>query len=157
MEVSRNYRIAAGATMLAGTLALFGASSANAAYSACRSDPVISLSNGQQMTLYEDISADPSQITGISYQLKLPVGVSVTSISYVGQIPANVQSVTVSSTNPANTYDDLVTVQSVSATGKPISSPVVAYLAGTSSAGTYGSVQVQGHTNQQLHIHVVGS
>jgi hypothetical protein len=48
----------------------------------CRTDPIVTLSNGYQMTLWSDIYTDVSLVRGVSYTLHVPVGVSVQGVSY---------------------------------------------------------------------------
>jgi hypothetical protein len=60
---------------------MIGASSAFAAVGICRTDPSVSLSNGQNITMWDTIYTDPSQVVGIYYTLHVPTGVTVVNVS----------------------------------------------------------------------------
>jgi len=73
----------AGATLavaIAGGTVFSGIS--HAAYTICRTDPIVTLSNGAQITMYADIQANASDIKSVIYQLHGPAGTSVVGISY---------------------------------------------------------------------------
>ena len=48
----------------------------------CRSDPLVTLSNGMQVRLTATIMTDPSQVSNVAYTLHVPQGLSVTSVQY---------------------------------------------------------------------------
>jgi len=49
---------------------------------ACRTDPTVTLSNGYSATLWAIIQTDVSNVTGVTYQLHVPQGVTVSNVSY---------------------------------------------------------------------------
>jgi hypothetical protein len=51
-------------------------SSAGAAVSGCRGDPIVWLSNGTKLTMIASIAADPSQIKLVTYTVHAPRGLS---------------------------------------------------------------------------------
>src|SRR2546421_6147754 len=73
----------------------FGLGNAEASFAVCRSDPTITLSDGTQLTLYEDIAVSAASVRSITYQLRIPSGLSVRSIQYSGAVPSSLQRVTV--------------------------------------------------------------
>jgi hypothetical protein len=123
--------------------------SADAHTTYCRTDPAIALSNGAVITLYEDIADVSTDVTKITYQLHVPVGVTVTSITYSGDVPSSLQSVTVmADENPGN-YDGYTTVY----TATP-NVAVTAYASGTANGTTTVSTHTSGHSGQLLHSHL---
>jgi hypothetical protein len=135
-----------GAAALAAALAVvFSAGGAYANIGACRSDPVVTLSNGTQVTLYEDISDSASDVSSISYQLHVPTGLKVKSIAYQGAVPSNVQTITVTADENAGNYDGYTVVKT-----KTPNISVAAYM---SANGTV-SCHTSGHSGQTLHSHL---
>ena len=61
---------------------VFRPGSAFAGVTVCDTDPVVTLSNGQTITLWDAVSADPSSIRGVSYTLHIPQNLRVVSVSY---------------------------------------------------------------------------
>jgi len=118
---------------------------AQAAISGCRSDPAVTLSNGVQILLYEDISDTATDVTKITYTLHVPVGVTVTSISYSGAVPSKLQSLTTVADENSGNYDGYTLVST-----KTPNVPVAAYMSanGTVSAHTNGS------SGELLHSHL---
>ena len=121
------------------------AASASAAVGVCRSDPAVTLSNGVTVTLHEDISDAPSDVTQIAYQLFVPRGVTVKSVAYAGAVPPNVQSISTVASQNAGDYDAYTTVY----TGTP-NVPVTAYM----SANSTVSCHTDGHSGQHQHSHL---
>lgn len=72
-------RVWAAALLAASVLATPLAPRAHAAFGACRSDPLVTLSNGVTLRLYADIATDASQVQQVAYALHGPVGTSVVS------------------------------------------------------------------------------
>jgi hypothetical protein len=127
----------------------FGVGTSHAASSYCRSDPTLTLSNGAQVTLYENIYDASTDVTRISYQLHIPVGTTVKSISYSGAVAGSLQAITtVADENPGD-YDAYTVVT----TGKTNIS-VTAYMAGSSPTSSAASCQTAGHSGQTLHSHL---
>jgi hypothetical protein len=140
--------LAGSSFLLAGSLLLAGAGGVNAA-SACRTDPLVTLSNGAQIALYEDIYDSASDTTGLSYQLYIPVGLTVTSVTYQGAVPSSLQKIAVTANENPGNYDAYAVVSTQ--TGN-IS--VTAYMTGTSNGSTTVSCHTTGHSGQQLHSHL---
>jgi hypothetical protein len=120
------------------------AGGAHAQISGCRSDPVVTLSNGDQVTLYEDISDTATDVTQITYQLHIPVGLSVKSVTYSGAIASKLQSITLTADENLGNYDAYTVVST-----KTPNIPVTAYM----TANTTTSTQTAGHSGQVLHSH----
>jgi|SRR5579872_1076488 len=146
----RSSRVALGASALVGSALMgsFAATGADAA-SACRSDPIVALSNGTQLTMYEDISDTAAVVTSITYQLHIPVGLTVKSIVYQGAVPGSVQSITVYADENTGNYDAYAVVN----TRTPNTS-VTAYMSGTGNRTTAVSCHTNGHSGQLLHSHL---
>jgi hypothetical protein len=62
--------------------AFAGTNLAHAAIGACRSDPIVLLSDGATVQLYTDIFDAPTSVTHVSYVLHARVGTTVVSITY---------------------------------------------------------------------------
>jgi hypothetical protein len=58
------------------------AGNASAAISYCRTDPIVTFTNGTQVALEADVAANPDDILGIAYVLRAPAGSQVASIAY---------------------------------------------------------------------------
>jgi hypothetical protein len=140
------FRLRLGLPLAVTLVALLGqAVGASAQTVTCRTDPVVALSNGVSVTLYETITDTATDVTKITYALHVPVGVSIKSISYVGAVPATAQSITLhQDENPGN-YDAYTEVY----TATP-NIPVTAYMAANSTV----SCQTAGHSWQLLHSHL---
>lgn len=100
----------------------------------CRSDPVIYLSNGKTVTLYETISDVSADVTGGNYILHGPMGTSVTSASWSGTLGSQ-QSLTYYADQKAGDYSASSTVLT-----KKTGIPVTAYMQvdGNSSKSSSG-------------------
>lgn len=57
---------------------------AQAAAVACRTDPIVTLSNGDVVIILVDIATAPENVTRIDYKLHVPKGVTATNIIYTG-------------------------------------------------------------------------
>lgn len=144
-------RLSFGGAALCGGLLLtsLGAVGVHAAVTACRSDPTVTLSNGAQVTLYEDIADTASDVTGITYQLHIPVGLTVTSVTYSGAISSSLQSLSVTADENTGNYDAYTVVST-----KTPNIAVTAYMSGTANGSTTVSCQTAGHSGQTLHSHL---
>jgi len=76
----------------------------------CRNDPVVSLSNGTTLTVWESIGDYSSDVESISYEVHVPKGVWVRSVTYSGDVPASLQSLNVYADENAGNYDTYATV-----------------------------------------------
>lgn len=65
-------------------LFLFPLAPAQAAFVLCRTDPIVTLSNGHVVSIYVEIATYPEDIDKIEYKLHVPKGVTATSIVYLG-------------------------------------------------------------------------
>lgn len=149
-RIHRSGPLLLGSAVLAAGLLIGPLAPAHAAIAACRSDPTVTLSSGVQVTLYEDISDTATDVSSISYQLHIPVGVTVKSIAYSGAVPSSVQSVTTYADEGAGNYDAYTVVN----TRTPNIS-VTAYGSATSPAGTtVVSTHTSGNSSQSLHSHL---
>ena len=61
---------------------VMGSGQTRAAFAVCRTDPIVTLSNGHTVTLAAEISADPSQVTSVQYVLHVPHDLTATNIAY---------------------------------------------------------------------------
>jgi hypothetical protein len=111
----------------------------------CRTDPVIRLSNGVTLRLFEDIRDTPRDVTGITYGLEVPAGVRITSISYSGPVPTDLQSVAVAQQDRPGNYEEYAYVQT-----RARHVTVTAYV----TAGARRSARVVGRSNEMLHVHL---
>src|SRR5215471_15514530 len=75
--------------LLGGTMLLAGlfagsltATQAHAHISICRRDPILTLSNGAQLTLYTDTSTDATNMKLVTFAVHLPKTITVKSILY---------------------------------------------------------------------------
>lgn len=57
---------------------------ASAAYIACSGDPIIYLSNGDQLSITVDIQSNADLVKSVTYVVHGPPGTKVTSITYTG-------------------------------------------------------------------------
>jgi hypothetical protein len=130
-------------SLLAASLILSGvmsgalwATGAHAAISSCRRDPIVTLSNGDQVQLTADIATSASNVKNISYVLYGPTGTTVQQVVF-----------TEGTTNPTETFnyvadlpvqgyasDTVVTT----AGGPPVHVTVTATVANGASASTIG-------------------
>jgi hypothetical protein len=121
------------------------ASTASASVGICRTDPVMVLSNGTVLVVWESINDNPTDVKSVSYQVDVPRGLSVKFITYLGDVPAKLQTVTVTPDENAGNYDTYSTV----VTGIPgIQTGAHAQANGTISAQTVGP------TPNPLHNHL---
>lgn len=92
-----------GVLALAGALGLVqGGQRAEAAYMVCRTDPLITLSNGAVVDLSAVTVSSQPQITHASYAVHVPVGVHVTGIKY--DASASIEAVAIVADQAAHHY-----------------------------------------------------
>ena len=111
----------------------------------CRSDPVITLSNGVTLVMWESIGDSASDVKSVKYQVDVPTGVSVRSVVYAGDVAANLQSVTVSANENSGNYDTYSTVKT---------SKSGIQTAAYAQANFTVSAQTVGPTPNPLHSHL---
>ena len=88
---------------------MFGANTAFASRSICRTDPVVVLSDGTIFDLSASISTTPDNIDHVDYTIHAPAGVKATSIVYTDLFLVN-EKVYVVNDSPARTYSTETTV-----------------------------------------------
>lgn len=101
---------------LMGTLALLAAIIAGilsadgvfAAYTTCKIDPAVTLSNGVTITMYDTISDSIKNVQQAAYVLHVPEGVTVTEVSYDRY--GSLESLSVVADQVPGTYRDITTV-----------------------------------------------
>lgn len=149
----RAARLAAIALMLsaAGALSLGGPRPASALLSTCRSDPVVTLSNGAQIDLQAGIQDSTSDVKGVLYTVHVPAGTWVVAVVNTDGLLGLVENVRVYADNPPATYSS-TTLVSTSAThvGVTATTSVVSVLglalgirSATGTSGQPLSVQIR--------------
>ena len=115
----------------------------------CRTDPVLSLSNGAQVTIVSDIGDSFGDIKQVMYVVHAPAGTSLLSVwDPAGTLNAN-EVVAFSADNAANTYDVGTMVFTFSpghfvTTTASVSNP------------NLGSTSASGFTGQYIAVHLGG-
>jgi len=96
---------------VANYFALLSPGSLHAAAFGCRTDPIVTLSNGDVVIIAVDIAADASQITGVSYKLHVAPDVTVLNTVYLNFGSGLAESLTVVQDGKLGEYqsDTLVT------------------------------------------------
>lgn len=75
-------------------LSVVGFSTAQAGAIGCRTDPIVTLSNGDVLTILVDVNAAASAVKRIDYTLHVPKGVTITKIVYTGSSLGLVENLT---------------------------------------------------------------
>ena len=120
-------RVALGASLLTATLlaAPLQPRSVHAA-SACRSDPIVVLSNGVTLRISEDIAAAASQVTAIAYVVHAPAGTQLVSVTYTPGAVGAKEKLKLTTDAPVGTYtsdtDVSVAIKGTSITGTTVAS-----------------------------------
>ncbi|MCZ7567307.1 MAG: hypothetical protein M5U01_01750 [Ardenticatenaceae bacterium] len=70
----------------------------------CRADPIVYLSNGEQIRMTTNIDADASDVRSILYTIHVPTGVSVTRVVYTGGALAAKEAITFYDDQPPYHY-----------------------------------------------------
>ena len=148
MTIPCSRRLVVAALLGGGLLSGIGAPRADAALSACRSDPQVTLSNGLRINLASSINLQQGRINGIYYTLHGPVGTTVSNVVYTGGATGHIEHFAYVADQTTNAYvtdtyadtgADLVDTQaSTDITGKVWSGP--------------GTGQANGKSNQHLLI-----
>src|SRR5690348_13123297 len=81
-----------------------GALPAQASHSACRTDPIVILSDGHRLNLTALVNIDSSGVQQINYTLHIPSGVGVTRIIYTQGVPGLRESFAYYADQPARRY-----------------------------------------------------
>jgi hypothetical protein len=121
---------------------IWSISPAAAGLGSCRADPIVFLSNGEQVRMTVAVDTDADDVQQITYTLHAPVGTSITKIVYTGGPLQDKEQVLFYADQPENSYitDTIV----ASASGD------VTVLASTFITGTFASVS--GMTNEHLRL-----
>ena len=122
----------------------------HATVAGCRADPIVTLSNGVTFELAAQIGTSLSSITHITYTLHLASTVTVLSVTYPDGTASISSFTTVKDHTVGNYDDDTVITSSVNATA---TSSFVIEQYPTAWSPTPGAL-AQGHTAQDLHIHM---
>ncbi|SRR5579884_1067400 len=117
--------------------------SAFAAYTVCRTDPYVTLSNGVVLQATAAITDDQSDITKVAFVLRVPSGLTVTSVQNTGSVPETVK---VIANQASHHYSTAVTAYT-----KSSSMPVKATLT-ASSQSTQMTRSASGVSNTQIMV-----
>ena len=124
---------------------LLGAPSHAHAAGACRSDPIVTLSNGLVVHLSATVYDAPSDITAITYTMHAPVGTSVVSVVYPPD-PNNIpQTFQFYADNPAGAWDSYTYVNTKT-TGIGVTA--------TAEVANLATFAASGADHQQVRVHV---
>ena len=134
------------AGLIAGGLA---SPAAHAALVACGTDPIVTLSNGAQVTMSNTIYDYSTNVTQVDYSLHGPSGTTVESVSYAKSTPGIPETFTYYADNQPGNYDSYVVTTDANS-----SVHITAYTTVEGTSGTTQSLTAQGHPGQQIHIHV---
>ncbi len=134
------------AVFSAGLLAsLFGAPHHAHAAIGCRTDPIVTLSNGLVVQLSATVYDNPSDINAVTYTLHAPAGTSVVNVVYPVD-PNNIpQTFNFYADNPAGTWDSYTYVDTKTTGVSVTATAEVNNLAVFSANGT-------DHQNVQIHV-----
>lgn len=72
--------LASALVALGGLAGILSTGQAHAAYATCRTDPVITLSTGKQVTLWAVTQTSAANIAAVYYTLHIPAGTTVNSV-----------------------------------------------------------------------------
>ena len=121
LPARRTFRHLFVATLLtAGVLAGLSVPSAHAMLGTCRTDPVLTLSNGVTLRIVDDIGTDISTISMIKHVVHLPSGVTLLSVAYDDGV----------------SYKEMLTLSSDQAPGSYTSRTMVGLTSGNASVTT---------------------
>jgi hypothetical protein len=133
--------------LMALLLSLATTSVAYAGRSICRSDPIVTLSNGTVVTMTEDIALDPSSVRSVTYTLNAPRGTTITRIVYTGDIPAANQRVVLVANRDATHYHTQTHVDAIT------NNIAVTATLQVQQTGFY-SVTARGNTNTDVNLDI---
>ena len=102
--------LATAAVLSVALLCLFPLSRAQAAFHLCRSDPIVTLSNGDVVTIYVEIAAEADDVKNIDYVLHVPKDVTATNIIYLGAELGLVENLTLKQDGKPKEYKAETTV-----------------------------------------------
>jgi hypothetical protein len=125
------------------------AHTASAALGTCRTDPIVTLSNGTKVQIVAHIGAGVANVNSIAYTLHAPAGTTVTSVDYLGDVSSRLESLHFYADAPARSYQGTATV-----TTNTHIIPVYTSMAVTPSSGSSLASSTSGHDGQVLHMSV---
>jgi hypothetical protein len=111
----------------------------------CRADPIVSLSNGDQLAITAAVGADVSAISSITYTVHAPKGVSMTKVVYT-QGPTAPKETVIFSADRTSGYS----IDTYVTTLQPGMSVTASVLRTTLASGITYSGQVSGWSGQHL-------
>ncbi len=137
-------RVWAAALLAAGVLATPLAPRAHAAFGACRSDPIVRLSNGVTVDLTADISTSTANVQKITYTLHGPVGTTVTNVTYTQGLAGPTERFTYLADEPAGQYDAYTVASTTGSTA----------VTATTTIPSKGGASASGLSGASLHVHL---
>ncbi len=135
---------AAAALLAAALLATPLASHAHAAFGACRSDPIVRLSNGVTVDLTANISTSTANVKKIAYTLHGPVGTTVTKVTYTQGWVGPPERFTYLADEPAGQYDAYTVASTTDSTA----------VTATTTIPSKGAASVSGLSGASQHVHL---
>jgi hypothetical protein len=129
-----------------------GALPAQASHSACRTDPIVILSDGHRLNLTAVVNIDSSGVQQVNYTLHIPSGVGLTRIIYTQGVPGLRESFAYSADQAARHYGTTTTIRTPGGT----------YTAGATlqialAGAIVGTASVTGTSNTNLTLRVVAT
>jgi hypothetical protein len=130
------------AVLSAGLLGLFSrmAPATHAAIGACRSDPVVILSNGNTLHLSTVINDTATDVQQVSYTLHAPVGTWITDVADTSDLDLK-ETLHFYADNPPNTYSVASKVNALTPRIRVRTTMDVVTINGTSTASAFGQSQ----------------
>jgi len=135
-----------------GTGSLF-AMGAGAHVGGCRTDPIVKLSNGNEVHLSATIYDSETNVSKVTYTLYIPTGVSVTGKTFTGGGFNGKESIGVYANNPAHTYTSSYVVGETYSNINVTDSSSLVY---SKTNKTLTTASGSGLTNQTLSLTVTG-
>lgn len=128
---------------------LFKTHTASAALGTCRTDPIVTLSNGTTIQIVAHIGAGVADVKSIAYTVHAPAGTTVTSVNYLGDVSSQLESLQFFADVGSGSYQGTATV-----TTNTHIIPVYSSMAVTPSYGSSLASSTSGHDGQVLHMNV---
>lgn len=107
----------------------------------CRTDPIVTLSNGQTITLWSSIGTDITTVSNVSYVLHIPANLQVTSVTHDQY--ASLESFSWVADQGGNRFEDDTTVTTSSPAGTV---PVTAWASLPQGNNTFSASGSNGQT-----------
>lgn len=152
------YARTAAAIILALAAGSLTARPALAGITSCRSDPVVTLSNGTQIDLQAGINDSAADVQSIVYTVHAPAGTSLVSVVNTGSVLGLVERVTFYADAPARTYDTYTTVTTGASNVAVTATTTIAAATVVQTLGvTLASQSVSGWNGQALHTQTIAA